>query len=290
MNCRPKAVSDWIRSLDDYKKVRNITGSVSLYQRGEEQIAVKFFKYSQNDDQTFIREFDSLARLQHRCILPLKFVCLRGRREGPLIAAEYLGGGPLKDTLSSRPFWWTPTRRAITVMGIALGMQYVHSCQIMHRDLKPGNILFDCDLHPYVADFGTARASDLDVTLTRDIGTPLYMAPEIYDGKENYTPKIDVYSFGLILYEIVAANGLLGDDSQKFRLWKFFASGGRPDIPGIVGPRMRSMIERCWSAVPDERPEFSEIVVELRDMKSEIVPNVDPQQVDHYFAWATSPQ
>jgi serine/threonine protein kinase len=175
-------------------------------------------------------------------------------------------------------------------MGIALGMQYVHSCQVMHRDLKPANILFDCDLHPYVADFGTARTSNLDVTLTQGIGTPFYLAPEMYSENENYTPKIDVYAFGLILYEIVAANKLLTDDSRKLKLWKDFVNGNRPEIPGIVGPRVRSMIERCWSAFPDKRPEFSEIVAEFQDMNYRIVPNADPQQVDHYIAWATSPQ
>eukprot|EP01156_Anaeramoeba_ignava_P002310 Anaeramoba_ignava/a218058_48.p1 GENE.a218058_48~~a218058_48.p1 ORF type:complete len:291 (+),score=100.80 a218058_48:7-879(+) len=90
---------------------------------------------------------------------------------------------------------------------IAEGMKYLHDKGVIHRDLKSGNILITNENHLKIIDFGLARykAGETDITgeMTINIGTPNWMAPEILRGESDYTPKVDVYSYGLVLWEMV---------------------------------------------------------------------------------------
>ncbi|EFC44994.1 predicted protein, partial [Naegleria gruberi] len=94
------------------------------------------------------------------------------------------------------------------LIGIANGMSYLHggkdNCMIIHRDLKPGNILLSNDLTPKIADFGLSTLSNQssNTTKTQHIGTLLYMCPEILLGK-NYNEKSDVYSFSIIMWQLL---------------------------------------------------------------------------------------
>ena len=122
---------------------------------------------------------------------------------------EYVSGGSLSDAFIcglcapvSGSLWFDFTARATIVVGLVHCMKYVHSLGIIHRDLKLSNVLLDEEHSPLVCDFGSIRALPSDLTLTQSPQvTVYYAAPEF--GGAAYGSKVDVYSFGVMLYEIV---------------------------------------------------------------------------------------
>jgi serine/threonine protein kinase len=250
-----------------------------------EEVAVKTFVIPPQPElrdrvqQEFMRETETLVHLDHPCIVRMKGLCLPRENEGPKIIVEFLGGGSLKEVLRNdgeRLRWWTPTRRIITVTGIVLGMKYLESKNLIHRDLKPSNILFDDDRRIKICDFGSSRIYEIDVTMS-EIGTALYMAPEVPSGVCD--GKVDVYSFGLILYEIVVGNGLFSNAGNKHGLFVDLQKGNRPSIPGEVLKAGRDLIEKCWSHEPRKRPNFEEILSYLKGVDFEVIDGVNKGQV-----------
>jgi serine/threonine protein kinase len=195
---------------------------------------------------------------------------------------EYLGGGTLRELLRAETGgaeWWDGTRKAIVVAQIVLGMEFIHSKGLIHRDLKPENILLDDDHNAKISDLGSCREYTPDVSMTNPVGTLLYMAPEVFGWF--YDQKADVYSFALILYEIVTGNGIFSgqDNENKRRLYGDLRAGERPVFPEDVLAFAQSLIGRCWSSKRSERPSFSEIWEELSNKHFKIVPGVDEASV-----------
>jgi serine/threonine protein kinase len=195
---------------------------------------------------------------------------------------EYVGGGTLQELLKSdcaKPRWWTPTRQVITIAEIVKGMKFIHSQEFIHRDLKPTNILIDDERDVRIGDFGTCRVYEMDVTMT-NVGTPLYMAPEMWNGCTDYDEKkADVYSFGIILYEIVTGNGIFSNEGNKGRLLLDMQGGKRPDIPEDVFPFTREMITACWSHEASKRPDFKKIWKSLRDNEFKMMNGINLHSV-----------
>jgi serine/threonine protein kinase len=263
---------------------------VKLFRNGKtgEEVAVKtlLLKAGENEEKVqedFIREVSSLIEFNHPCIVSLKGCCLPMDGEGPKIVTEFLSRGSLKGVLGSPkgPQWWTATRKANTICGIVLGMIYVHAKGVLHRDLKPANIMFDDDFDVKIGDFGSSRIYEADVTMS-SVGTPLYMAPEVYEG--HYGPKVDVYSFGLILYEIVVGNGLFSGPGEKGKLFIDLQKGWRPidTIGSDVSEVSRRLIEKCWSEDPENRPTFSEIWEELKKSDFQFIRGANAVKVKHF--------
>jgi serine/threonine protein kinase len=266
--------ADFIGTLDGFVKVRSLASVVSLWRNEvtKREFAVKKFRFIADAEEAFKREVNSLCCLRHPLILSLVLCVLPEGGTGPRIVTEYLGGGSLSEILANPPRWWTATRKAITIAGIVVGMKYVHSCDMMHRDLKPSNILFDDARQVRIADFGSSRIYELDVTMTRAVGTPLYMAPELFAQDPQYSPKVDVYSFGLLLYEVVVGEGVLSTRERIVAAYGLLKKGNRPEIPSSVSEGVRDLICRCWSQDAESRPSFYEIYDTLESLKFEIVP------------------
>eukprot|EP00474_Spongospora_subterranea_P006066 CRZ06524.1 hypothetical protein [Spongospora subterranea] len=145
----------------------------------------------------------------------------------------------------------------------ANGINFLHHSHVIHRDLKSANLLLDKHYGVKVSDFGLSRIKAQHCTMTGQCGTFQWMAPEVISN-EKYTEKADVYSFGIILWEIVA------------RKVPFEAMNGvqvsvavatqqlRPKMPEDVPNDIRELIENCWSNNPALRPAFSDIVQRLK--------------------------
>lgn len=171
-------------------------------------IAVKQYKLaSSQGDSEFCSEVEVLSCAQHRNVVTLIGFCVEGGRR--LLVYEYICNNSLDYHLygrSSCPLEW-PARQKIAV-GAARGLRYLHEeCRvgcIVHRDMRPNNILLTHDFEPLVGDFGLARCqADGGVgEATRVIGTFGYLAPE-YAQSGQITEKADVYSFGIVLLELV---------------------------------------------------------------------------------------
>ena len=152
--------------------------------------------------QRFRFEAEAMAALDHPNIVPIYDIGEAGGDS--YLCLEYLERGSLADRLKDRRY--TPAEAATLVSAITLAVQHAHDRGMLHRDLKPGNILFDAEDRPHVADFGLARrlAAEHSLSPTGAImGTLEYMAPEQARGERGVAVTADVYALGAILYELL---------------------------------------------------------------------------------------
>ena len=173
----------------------------------QRQVAVKMILAEQAATpgmmDRFRAEAEAVASLEHPHILPIYEI---GENEGhPFYSMKFANGGTLRECLSE---FSQPRDTARLIATIARAVQHAHERGILHRDLKPGNVLLDGpERTPYVSDFGLAkwigRASRLTLAQSA-LGTPHYIAPEQAAGSSvTLTPAADVYSLGAILYELL---------------------------------------------------------------------------------------
>lgn len=157
------------------------------------------------------------------------------------------------------------TQRQIILVGIAKGMMILHQHNIIHRDLKPGNILLDENLHSIITDFGFSKSAltTNSVTASDCFGTPAYNSPEVYDVEGKYSEKIDVYSFGIIMYEIVTNCLAFPDAKNAYEIKKKVIKGKRPEFTTPVKKGLKELIEQCWHQEPQQRPSFEQIFKKL---------------------------
>ena len=141
---------------------------------------------------------------------------------------------------------------------IAEGMRFAHSKKIIHRNLKPTNILFTEKTNEFtvkITDFGTPDLLSIEEQLSSCISiSQKFMAPELFDEEKNYTEKVDVYSFGVLVYYILSEGKL-----PKIKLLDFL-SGKKPQIPSNFTPLAKELINACWSFQPENRPSFIDIL------------------------------
>jgi serine/threonine protein kinase/tetratricopeptide (TPR) repeat protein len=180
----------------------------------------------------FRREAEAAASLEHPCIVPIYEV---GESDGSCyFSMKFVEGGQLDEVAESEPI---PIRRAVELIAkLARTVHYAHEHGILHRDIKPGNILLDAKGEPHLTDFGLARLVEVESTITRTldvIGTPSYMAPEQAAGEHTKLSKAtDVYALGAVLYQLLTghppfAGGtsyetirlLLDTEPRQPRLW-----------------------------------------------------------------------
>jgi len=159
---------------------------------------------SEDDAQRFLREARAAGQLRHPYIVPVFDAGRVGNTY--YIASAYIEGMSLRHAIRAGRFG---DRREVAELltKLAMALDYAHERGIVHRDVKPENILIDAAGNPYLLDFGLARRSDAQVLDTTDgvvLGTPVYMSPEQAGGKSNAADgRSDLWSLGVILYELL---------------------------------------------------------------------------------------
>lgn len=178
---------------------------------------------------------------------------------------ELCEGGTLSDYTQNRlPL--SPLNCLLILHDIATGLAYLHSQGVIHRDIKPQNLLVKKG-RVKLGDLGLSRAmAQSHLTVTRVGGTPHYSAPESFLGSK-LTPKADVYSLGMVAYELATGippwRELRSEkpDAAMFRIILMVAiKGQRPPVPPDVHPCLAALITRAWKQDPQERPDASELV------------------------------
>ena len=228
----------------------------------DRQVVVKLL--AQDADRSrFQREAQAAAGLSHENIVRLFDY---GDEDGrPCMVFEYLPGGSLEDRLAAGTALSEPEITRIA-RDMAEGLAHAHEQGVVHRDLKPGNVLFDAERRAKIADFGIAQLGGA-TTLTEAgtiLGTAAYMSPEQAAG-EPATPASDVYSFGVVLYRMLAgrlpfeANSPAKLAAMHLRAQPDPVSALRPDIsPAVADLTMSTLAKR-----PEERPSSGAALAEL---------------------------
>ena len=252
------------------------------------------------EQKNFLREITILTKIKHPAVVSFYGINLHSFHDisilEPTILMEYMQKGSLRKILNEEQANlsdndWDPTKKYICLLGIADAMRYLHQQGILHRDLKPENILFDENFYPKIADFGLSRCfenvlNNEEMKLTKNVGTPLYMAPELIDENSNYDLSVDVYSFAFIAYEIVTGKvpfSELGNNINFFQLSKKILNGTRPEFTDAVNEKMRNLISLCWSGDAKERPSFETIFKEMSSDLTYFVEDVDKQEIKDYI-------
>jgi serine/threonine-protein kinase len=184
----------------------------------ERQVAIKVIppQYTQDPQfrARFEREAKVIAALEHPYIVPVYDYGEEG--DQPYIVMRFMPGGTLADRIYGKPM---PLTQVIPILQrLADAVDAAHRNNIIHCDLKPSNVLFDVDGRAFLSDFGIARLLETSSAAIPGalglIGTPAYMSPEQCAGETNLDGRSDVYSLGLILYEMLNGNHPFGDSSD----------------------------------------------------------------------------
>ncbi|XP_020106040.1 serine/threonine-protein kinase HT1-like isoform X2 [Ananas comosus] len=270
-----ETAENWTVDLSKlYLGLRFASGAHSRIYK-DRPVAVKIIRQPDDDEdremaarleKQFTREVTLLSHLYHRNVIKLEGAC----KNPPVfcIVTEYLSGGSLRAFLHKLQHKSLPLEKLIAIaLDIARGMEYIHSQGVIHRDLKPENILFDQDLCVKIADFGIACEEAYCDRLAKDPGTYRWMAPEMIKHKQ-YGRKVDVYSFGLLLWEMVAGTIPYEEMNPIQAAFAVVDKNLRPEIPAECPAPLQALIEQCWALHPEKRPEFWQIVKILEQFES----------------------
>lgn len=244
-----------------------------------EEVAIKILERPENDleraqlmEQQFQQEVMMLATLKHPNIVRFIGACRK-----PMvwcIVTEYAKGGSVRQFLMKRQNRSVPLKLAIRqALDVARGMAYVHGLGLIHRDLKSDNLLIFADKSIKIADFGVARIEVQTEGMTPETGTYRWMAPEMIQHRP-YTQKVDVYSFGIVLWELITGMLPFQNMTAVQAAFAVVNKGVRPIIPGDCLPILGEIMTRCWDANPDVRPPFTEVVTMLENAETEIMTTV----------------
>jgi len=234
------------------------------------QVAVKFLapKFAENPDARarFDREARAMAAVSHPNVVTIHQV---GETEGrPYLMMEYVEGESLREVLEREAL---PLVQALDIaMQLASGLARVHERGIAHRDVKPSNVIIDRDGRPRLLDFGLATSrEDDEITRTGEaLGTLCYMSPEQAEGRPT-DARSDLFSFGVVLYEMLAGKPPFGGDSLAATVRAILFANPvslrqlRPEVPEALERSVLHLLEKD----PTHRPDSIETVLnELRNL------------------------
>ena len=164
------------------------------------KVLPRHLMHDPNFYERFEREVDVIAHLEHPHILPIYDY---GQTEGiPFIAMRFLGGGSMEQMIRRNAGKGKPEDLERPIRQICQALDYAHKEGIIHRDIKPGNIMLDTGGNAYLSDFGIARVLGSELTGSMIVGTPAYMSPEQANGV-SIDGRADIYAMGVVLFELL---------------------------------------------------------------------------------------
>ena len=282
----------------DSRKLRLIreigSGSFGVLYKGEyrgKKVAAKFPSGTHNDNQDqlramreFFQELSVLSKVKHENII--RVVGAMTKMPRLCIVTEYVDNGPLNNYLLNQGTSLKLSAQVEIACGIARGMAYLHSKNFIHRDLKASNVLLQStiipmtakgeniegkmistgpqgSLRPIICDFGLSREVAKDGAMTPETGTYRWMAPEVI-AHSKYSISADVYSFAIVLWEIVCEGHVPYPEHTPLQAAVAVVQKGiRPILPYNSHPIMMNAMERCWVSEPENRPRFTDLVMDF---------------------------
>jgi serine/threonine protein kinase len=245
-------------------------GAVSKAVHKPTGLVVAMKKLFRADPEHYGREVENAASFVHSAILPV--IGCTPFCSQPIIITPFMAGGSVQSIISAMnedakgdpPDWWTFTAKLIILFGVAAGVGTLHERRVMHRDLKPDNVLLDGNHEPKIGDFGCSKIAQVGATQnnTADgIGTPGYAAPEVLNG-EPYDFPADVFAFGITMYAVLAGRDPFPGLSP-FVINRTVVDGGRPEFPDDTPAALVRLAQRCWDGDQTRRPRIQEVIADL---------------------------
>ncbi|MEA3327966.1 MAG: serine/threonine-protein kinase [Chloroflexota bacterium] len=242
----------------------------------------KLFMHDPTFEKRFEREARLLAQLEHPAIVPVYDFGYHD--EQPYMVSRFMRGGSLLEKITAEG----PLSFGLSldiVQRICSGLAYAHEKGIVHRDIKPGNILFDEQENAYIADFGIAKLAESTSTLTGNalIGTPAYMSPEQFAGSGEIDSRSDQYSLGIVLFEMLSEELPFKGDTTA-RLMKSHLMDPPPQLRTLrseLPEEIEPVIQRMLSKKPDERyPSMTELTRDFEQI-TRFTTITDPLKPDY---------
>ncbi|MGI5201350.1 serine/threonine-protein kinase [Spirillospora sp. CA-108201] len=244
--------------------------------RGGRTVAVKVVRPELADDTEFRRRFATEVEAAQRVgrFYTAQVVDADTDADPPWMATAYIPGPSLHDAVTTHgPL--PPAAIGVLGAGLAEGLAAIHDRKLVHRDLKPGNVILAAD-GPQVIDFGIARALDSTSRTAKGvlIGTPAFMSPEQACGDE-VGPASDVFALGAVLVFAATGRGPFGDGHHHAIMNRILQDD--PDLTGLK-PDLADLVGACLSRTPENRPGLNDLLdrlaVSARDATRWLPPQV----------------
>jgi serine/threonine protein kinase len=219
--------------------------------------------------QEFEREITLMKDLRHPNIV--QFVGASNVKDNLAILIEYAPFGSLSSVLSKSKLSYL--MKLTILLETAKALQFLHLNRVIHRDIKPQNILVfslepKSSVHIKLTDFGTSRfISDTTMTVTKNVGTTLYMAPEALGKNPRIDKSADIYSFAILMWELLYERQPFAEYDWQSDVENHAKNGGRlPLDNSSLNPEFTKLVEDCWKHDPSTRPSASEVVQRLSEL------------------------
>src|SRR6266540_673741 len=174
-----------------------------------------------------------------------------------IIIMKYYKSGSLKDYITKNFYNIKWIEKLKILRRIVVGLNHLHNQKIIHRDFHSGNILYENEWDVVISDLGISKSS-IDNDNDEIYGVISYMAPEILQGEE-YTMASDIYSFGMIMWELMTGRMPFWDQAQDTELIIKICDGLRPPIVTNASEGYIKLMQECWNSDPNKRPTSSDI-------------------------------
>ncbi|KAF5177539.1 Receptor-like kinase [Thalictrum thalictroides] len=271
-------------------------------------IAVKVLKNIQRDEKVmeeqFVAEVVTMGRAYHCNLIKLHGYCYEANTKFKALVYDYMENGSFDTILFEKKLDIPWAKLHNIAKEIAQGISYLHeSCkpQIIHHDIKPANVLLDSNLSPKVIDFGLAKVNNGESQFeqTKIKGSRDYMAPEVNQSKQvKLSCKLDVYSFGKVLFDILGSkrnhidkSGFPGQVWEKYKtnqLDKFILECGIKEEDKENAKRLAIIALLCCEHNPQARPMLSNVVKMLEGEIKQLNTPVVPFYPDYYSSESSS--
>lgn len=219
---------------------------------------------SESAVESYVREARIAASLDHPNLVPVHDIGWTPDRR-PYVVSRLVEGHTLKRTIDAGPADWREAARIVAA--IAEGLHHAHESGLVHRDVKPSNVLFDTSGRPWLTDFGLAAPESELRTPGERSGTPAYMSPE-QTRAESLDGRTDTWSLGVVLYELLTGERpFRGDDLGRLldEIVGLEPSPPRSSV-GTIPRDVESLCLRCLSKRARDRPSCSDVAVELGEL------------------------
>lgn len=289
-----RLMSDCLTKLRNWRSVHVVSDRVSKYVHCDDQrIVVAGKSVNVYNDASLSAKFKRVVKVMlkvdHVCVERIEYFSLPVLDGDvikflPHIFTRYIDSVSLRSILQNDSLGLDRTWASIIVAGVAFGMRHIHSHNIIVRNLSPDSIFVDDHGWPQINDFDYSIVENPMVSQTQMIGNAAYMAPEMCSLDEDYTNKVDVFSFGMILYEIIFRRKyLVGShisiDGQCLDGVEESLDVSRFACARGVNTEVVDLIRASWAVNPAHRPTFVDIVKKLTLINFKLFDDVDTHRL-----------